>query len=59
MDYQEMYLKLFRDSKKAIDILIASHRACEEMYVASTEPHLTVLPFSKETAKPEDSQDRQ
>ena len=33
-DYKEMYLDLFRASEEALDILIAAHRMCEEMYLS-------------------------
>lgn len=36
-DYQEMYLKLFRASEKAINILIEAQRECEEMYMSSDD----------------------
>lgn len=32
-DYQEMYLHLMRETEKAIRILIAAQRDCEELYL--------------------------
>ena len=42
-DYKEMYLRLMRDTEKAIQILIEAQQECEEMYLSATEPELTVL----------------
>ena len=36
-DYEKMYLDLFRASEEALDILIAAHRRCEEMYLSSQQ----------------------
>lgn len=44
-DYQELYLKMFRASEKAIDILIAAQRECEELYTANASPALEVVSF--------------
>lgn len=44
-DYQAMYLHLMRETEKAIQILIAAQRECEELYLSAPEPQLTVLPF--------------
>lgn len=33
-DYKEMYLKLFRASEEAVNLLIAAQRECEEIYVS-------------------------
>ena len=47
-DYKEMYLKMVRETEKAITlteqalkILIAAQRDCEEMYIKSTDPSNT------------------
>ena len=37
MDYKEMYLKMMRETEKAIDILIKVQRECEEMYISMNE----------------------
>lgn len=42
-DYKEMYLKLFRASEEAVNLLIAAQRECEELYVNAPEPELKVL----------------
>jgi len=44
-DYKEMYLKLFRASEEAVNILIAAQRECEELYLSSPEPELNVIPL--------------
>ena len=44
-DYKEMYLKMFRASEKAVNILIAAQQECEELYISSPEPELTVIPL--------------
>lgn len=36
-DYKEMYLEMFRETEKAINILIAVQQKCEEQYLESTE----------------------
>lgn len=43
-DYRELYFQLFRAVEDALDLLIAAQRACEELYIAASEPPLTVLP---------------
>lgn len=54
-DYKEMYLKLFRASEDAVNILIAAQRECEELYVSSPEPELKVIPLPEpETGKKND-----
>lgn len=32
-DYRKMYVALFSASEKAVDILIAAQKECEEMYL--------------------------
>ena len=53
-DYKEMYLKLFRASEEAVNILIAAQQECEELYISSPEPELHVIPLSSEDKKSED-----
>jgi len=36
-DYKEMYLKLIRETEKAIRILQQAQLDCEELYLQSTE----------------------
>lgn len=53
-DYKEMYLKLFRASEDAVNILIAAQREYEELYVSAPEPELKVIPLpGPETGKKE------
>ena len=47
-DYKEMYLRLFRETECAVNILIAAQRSCEELYLSAPEPEITLLP-RKET----------
>lgn len=42
-DYKEMYLTMVRASEKAINILTAAQRECEELYLSSPEAEITVL----------------
>ena len=50
-DYKEMYLHLFRETERALNILIDAQRQCEEMYINAPEPEITLLP------RPEKSED--
>ena len=36
-DYKQMYLTLLDATEKAINELISAQRACEELYILSTE----------------------
>lgn len=47
-DYKEMYLKLFRASEEAVNVLIAAQRKCEELYVSAPEPELKVITLSEQ-----------
>lgn len=47
-DYKEMYLEMVRETEKAINILIAAQRRCEEMYISAPEADVTVLPSRAE-----------
>ena len=42
-DYREMYIHLFQETEKAVRILIKAQQDCEELYINSPEPELTVL----------------
>lgn len=42
-DWKEMYLTLFRETEKAIHILIEAQRRCEEMYIDAPEPEIKLL----------------
>ncbi|HWR22423.1 MAG TPA: hypothetical protein VN366_03010 [Feifaniaceae bacterium] len=50
-DFKEMYLKMFQASEQAISILNAVQRECEELYVSSPEPKLTMVPLPTENEK--------
>lgn len=50
-DNKEMYLKLFRTSEDAVNLLIDAQRECEEMYLSSPEPELKIIPLSTENAE--------
>ncbi len=43
VDYKEMYLEMVRETERAINILIQVQRRCEEMYISSSEPEITLL----------------
>lgn len=44
-DYQKMYLKLFRATEEAVNLLIHAQQACEELYIAA--PELEFKMFTK------------
>ncbi len=50
-DYKEMYLKMFRASEQAINILLAAQRECEERYISSPEPVCKVVSILPENKK--------
>lgn len=37
-DYKQMYMKLMDATEKAMDILIAAQRQCEEIYIETEDP---------------------
>lgn len=37
-DYKQMYMKLMDATEKAMDILIAAQRQCEEIYIETEAP---------------------
>ncbi len=39
-----MYLTLFRETEKAINILTDAQRRCEEMCISAPEPEIKLLP---------------
>lgn len=55
-DYKEMYLKMFRASEKAVNILITAQQECEELYISQPEPELKIVPLSSEKKKSEDEE---
>lgn len=52
-DYKEMYLTMVRASEDAINCLTEAQKKCEELYISSPEPELTVLTpdFQRDTKK--------
>ena len=42
-DYKEMYLTMVRSSEEAVNCLIAAQRKCEDLYLYSPEPEITLL----------------
>lgn len=42
-DYKEMYLKMFRATEEAVNLLIDAQQACEELYITAPEPELKVV----------------
>ena len=55
-DYKEMYLKMFRASEQAVNILIKAQRECEELYISSPEPELQIIELPTETKKDADEE---
>ena len=47
-NYHEMYLKIFGATERAIEILIEAQREVEEIYIASEEVDIRVLPDKEE-----------
>ncbi len=50
-DYREMYLKLFKASEQAVNILIAAQQEGEEHYISSSAPEWAVVPLPSENKK--------
>ena len=50
-DYKKMYLRLFRASEEAINLLIEAQRECEEMLLEGEEPQLILLNPPEKAAK--------
>lgn len=50
-DYKQMYLAIVKASEKAINILIAAQREAEDIFIATPEPKLEVLPTAMEQGK--------
>ena len=47
-DYKEMYLKMVRETEKAVQILIQAQRDCEELYIQDEGPTLVMFPEKNE-----------
>lgn len=50
-DYKEMYLKIFRLSEQAANILITARRECEELTVSLPESEVRTISLSREDKK--------
>ena len=51
-DYREMYLTLMRETERAIRILTDAQRKCEELYLDSMNPDISLLERHTEPPKP-------
>ena len=47
-DYKNMYLTMARETEKAIALLIAAQRRCEEIYMDTPEQNIVPLKQSKD-----------
>ena len=45
-DWKSMYIHLFRETERAIDILTSAQRKCEDMYINAPEPKIRLFPQS-------------
>ena len=48
-NYKEMYLTLFRANAKAVEMLIAAQRLCEEMYINEDQSKPKLIQLSQFT----------
>ena len=51
-NYKEMYFQLFRETEKAINILIEAQRKAEEQYMNSPEQAPYMMPMRQEQGEP-------
>jgi hypothetical protein len=56
IDYKELYLKMFRASEEAINILIAAQKECEESCISSPEPEIQIISFHTGNSKDVDEE---
>ena len=42
-NYKKMYIHLMRETEKAIRIMMKAQQDCEELYITTSEPKLTIL----------------
>lgn len=47
-DYKKMYIKMLHASEEALRIIIAAQQECEELYIASANPKLTITSSTTE-----------
>lgn len=50
-DYKEMYLKIFRASEQAVNILITAQRECEELTISLLESEVRTISLLREDKK--------
>ena len=48
-NYKEMYIALFRDTTKAIELLQKAQQSVEEMYISAADPDIRMLDVPKPT----------
>ncbi|MDF2838468.1 MAG: hypothetical protein K0S60_171 [Evtepia sp.] len=51
LDYKEMYLKMFRASEQAMNIIISAQRESEELYISMTEPGTKIVSLPTKNSK--------
>jgi hypothetical protein len=56
-DYKKIYLTMLRASAQAVNILIAAQQECEEQYISSPGPKLTMVPLQSENKKDADDKE--
>jgi hypothetical protein len=55
-DYKELYLKMFRASEEAANVLISVRQECERFYVNAPESELIVVALPPENEKNTDDE---
>ncbi|WP_312636211.1 hypothetical protein [Oscillibacter sp.] len=50
-DYKEMYLKLFRATEEAVNLLIDAQQVCEEIYITAPEPELKIVAMPQQNGE--------
>ncbi len=50
-DYRELYLTLMRETERAIDILIAAQKKCEDLYINAADPDIKMVDFRYPSVK--------
>lgn len=46
-DHKELYLRLFRATEEAINVLVEAQQLCEELYLQAEEASVILLPEVK------------
>lgn len=57
-DYKEMYLKMFRASEKALDLIVTAQQECEELYTENSPPELRSISLPAENNQNADPQNQ-